>query len=293
MVFSETAMPFYSLMLSFLSGNKILSSSVSIVLIVAEGVILNIVIHQFHLLKTQTYLPAFLYVILMSCLPEILMLHPVIFANLFLILSFKRSFDLLGNAGASSAAFDSAFFVSIASLFYFPSVLFLIFVWISLTSFRSFSLRDWMIALIGICVPYLFAGVYFYWFDGSKQFWSETIWLPIINKVFNEVSYLKSFYAFIIFLGLMILFAIPSLLSEMGKNKASIRSGFRLFIWFGVFSFISYFLASSNSLFHFCLAAIPLSIIFSNMFLNFKSVSAEIMFSLFVVFIVIYQLNYF
>ena len=292
-VFSGSPMPFYSLICSFFSTNKILSASVSIILIVTEAVLLNLIIQQFHLLKNQTYLPALVYVVLMSSIPEVLLLHPVLFANLFLILALKRSFGLLGNTNASSAAFDSAFFVSIGSLFYFPSILFLIFVWIALAAFRSFSSRDWLIAIIGIFVPYLFAGVYFFWFDESRQFWSETIFQPIINKVSNEIIFLKSFYAFLIFLSLMIVFSIPSFLSEMGRNKAVIRSGLRLFIWFGFFSVLSFFIATANALFHFCFAAIPLSIIFSNMFLNIKPVFSEIIFTLFLLLIIIYQLNYF
>lgn len=286
-------MPFYSLANSFLGVNKIVSVSVSILLIVAGGIFLNFIIQEFHLLRNQTYLPALTYVVLMSSIPEVLLLHPVLFANIFLMVALKRCLDISGNSVASPAAFDSAFIVSIASLFYFPAILFLFLVWISLVSFRSFSLRDCIIALIGVCIPYLFAGVYFYWFDESGKFWLETIIQPVTDKIFNEIHFLKSFYALIIFLFLMIVVSVPSFLSEIGRNKASIRSGLRLFIWFGAIAVFSYFLASSNSLFHFCVAAIPLSIIFSNMFLNIKPVFAEIIFTVFILFMVVYHLNYF
>lgn len=292
--FSGTAMPFYSLMLSLLPANKILTTIFSILLIVSEAILLNYIIQQFHLLKNQTYLPALVYVVLMSSLPAAMFFHPVLFASLFLILALKRCLDLSGNTPTTpSAAFDSAFFVSVGSLFYFPAILFLVFVWISLVSFRPFSFRAWIIAFIGICIPYSFITVYFYWFGRASQFWQETIIAPLFNKVYGEVIFLKSFYAFIIFLFLVILYSIPSFLSEIRRNKASIRTGLRLFIWFGLISLLAYFLASPDSLYHFSLAAIPLSIIFSNMFLNIKPVISEIIFTLFFFFIVIYQVNYF
>lgn len=291
--FAGTAMPFYSLILSFLPANKFFSASFSILLIVVEGLLLNFIIQQFHLLKNQTYLPALVYVVLMSSLPETMFIHPVLFANLCLIPALKRCLDLSGETPASSAAFDSAFLVSVGSLFYFPAILFLVFVWISLVAFRPFSFRAWIIALIGICIPYSFTTVYFYWFGEANQFWQETIIDPLLNKVSGEVTFLKSFFAFIIFLLLAILFSIPSFLSEIRRNKASIRSGLRLFIWFGLIAVLSYFLTSSYALYHFSLAAIPLSIIFSNMFLNSKPVLSEIIFTMLLFFIFIYQINYF
>lgn len=286
-------MPLFSLALSIFSGNKILSFIISVLLIISEAILLNFITQRFHLLKSQTYLPALVYVVLMSSIPEVLLLHPVLFSNLFLILALKRGLDLSGNANSSSSAFDSSFFISIGSLFYFPSIIFLIFVWLSLVAFRSFSFRDWLITIIGICLPYLFALTYYYWFGEAKLFWSEIIIQPLINKVSNEIDFLKSFYAFLIFLLIMTVMSIPPFLSEMGRNKAGIRSSLRLFIWFGLFALISLFLAPSNSLYHFCLAAIPLSIIFSNFLLNIKSVYSEIIFTGLIIFTVIYQLNYF
>lgn len=286
-------MPFYSFFYSFLGENKIIAASVSILLLVGEAILLNVTVSKFHLIKGQNYLPALIYVFLMCSLPEILFLHPVLFANLFLIFAIKRCFDLLGSANASSVAFDSAFFVSLGSLFYFPAIVFLLLILIALFAFRPFSLRNWLIAVLGISIPYLFAAVYFYWFDESRHFWIELILQPIINKSISAFSFLKSFYALIIFLVLLIMFSIPPLLIEMRRNKASIRSGLRLFIWFGVLSILSFVIAPGNILYHFCFAAIPLSIIFSTFFINIKSVLAESIFSFFILLIVIYQLNYF
>lgn len=291
--FSGVPMPLYSFFLSVFSPSGILPSFFSVLLIIGEGLLLNFIVQKSHLLRSQTFLPALTYVVLMSSLPDIMLFHPVLFANLFILFSIRRIFDLLGNANSSSVAFDSAFFISVASLFYFPCVLFLIFIWISLVSLRAFSLRDWMIAGLGFLIPYLFAGVYYFWIGETAGFWSETVLQPVFNKIQNEVIFLKSLIAFLVFLSLLVMISIPSFLSEMGRNKAAIRISLRLFIVMGFFAVLSYFLSSSNSLFHFCLAAVPLSIIFSNTFLNVKPVFSEILFSLFILLIVIYQLNYF
>lgn len=286
-------MPFYAVFLKFFSFNKIVSSLISILLIITGALLLNFFIQQFHLLKNQSFLPALLYTVLMCSFPENLFLHPVLFGNLFLILSLKRCLDLSANAGSLHTAFDSAFLISIGSLFYFPLIIFSVFILISLVSFRSFSLRDWLIAFIGIMLPYLFLSVYYYWFDELDFFWSEKILSSISNSDGNANHPLKSFYALLIFLSLIFLISLPAYFSEMGKNKASIRSSLRLFIWLFVLSFLSYFIARGNSFFHFSLAAIPLSVIFSNRFLNSKNVFAEIIFSFLIFFIIIYQLNYF
>ncbi len=290
--FSGKAMPLFSLAQSLFSGNKILALSIAVLLIISEALLLNYIIQEFHLLKSQTFLPALVYIVLMSSIPEVLLLHPVLFSNLFLILAFKRGLDLSGSSNSSSSAFDSAFFISIGSLFYFPAFLFLIFVWLSLVAFRSFSFRDFLIAIIGICLPYLFAGVYYYWFDEAKLFLSEIFFHTTTGGAFKELIFLKSFYAFLIFLLIIIVMSIPPFLTEMGRNKAGIRSSLRLFIWFGMIAVVSFIIAPSYSLFHFCFAAIPLSIIFSNLFLNLKPAFSEIIFSLLILFIIIYRINY-
>ena len=286
-------MPFYSMVQSFLSAYKIIAGIISILLIATEAVLLNFILQEFHLLKSQTSLPTLIYTVLMCSFPENLFLHPVLLGNLFLIFSLKRCLDLSTNKNAISAAFDSGFLISIASFFYFPCILFLFFVWVSQLAFRSFSFREFILAFAGVCIPYLFAGVYFYWFDELSFFWSEKILSSVSNSVTNTTHNLKSFYVLLIFLGIMFVISVPAFFREMGKNKASIRSSFRLFLWFFVLAFLSFLIALPNSFFHFSLAAIPLSILFSNLFLNSKNVFSEIIFSFLIFFIIIYQMNYF
>lgn len=292
-VFQGAAMPLYSAIPSVLISNKMLSSAISILLIAAEAFLLNFIVQQFHLQRNQTWLPGLVYAILMSALPEALMLHPVIFANLFLILAVKRGFDLSANTNAASAAFDSAFLISIGSLFYFPVALFLFFTWLSIFAFRAFSLREAIIAVVGFSVPYFFAATYFYLMDESAFFWKDTILIPLISKMPVEHNMLSSFYVLLAMLALMIVLSVAPFLNEMSRNKAGIRNGLRLFIWFGLFATIGFFMAPSWSVVHFCLAAIPLSIIFSTMFFQQKPAFSETVFSLLLMVIIIYHLNYF
>ena len=277
----------------FFSLYGLFSKIISILLIFSGAILLNITIHQFHLLKNQSYLPGLLYVLLMSCIPETLCFHPVVLANLFLILALRRGFQMLGDVNGSSAAFDSALFVSVASLFYFPSALFVVFVWISLATFRSFSIRDWFISCTGLILPYLFTAIYYYCFGNKESFFSDYIFPGFQTDGPAEIYFLKSFYVLAAFLFIVLLISLSPLFAEMARNKASIRSGFRLFLWFTALSVISFVMAPAGNIFHFCFAAIPLSIIFSNMFLNIRQGLSEIIFSILIIIMVIYQWNYF
>lgn len=286
-------MPFYGWALWLTQLNPAIAPVVSILLVVAEAVILNVLAQQFHLLRNQTFLPALLYVIMMCSFPEILFLHPVLFANLFILFALKRCLDLSSNTNSLSVAFDSAFLIGIGSLFYFPVIVFLFFVLVSLALFRSFSLREWIIAALGLLLPYLFIGVYYYWYDALDVLWKEKIVGSFSIGDNSAGITLKSYYTLAGYLILLLIISIPNYISEMGRNKASIRSSLRLFIWLLVLSAVSWLMAPPNALFHFCLAAIPVSILFANFFLNTGRAFAEIVFALLIILIITYQLNYY
>ena len=267
---AENTMPFYSLFARWLGEIGIVANFLAILLLVVQSIMLNDTVTKSQILNRNNYLPSLLYLVLMSSCPSLLTLHPVLFANFFLIIAVGRILTIFRQENIFSHVFDTGFLIGIASLFYFPAILLFPFVWISLTILRPFVWREWVIPLMGLVVPYLFVGVYYFWYDELDSFWYESIVAPIIDRTYNLVIS-ESFY-FLIGISLIILFLSFKKLSEgLSINTIRARKWLTVLAWFFVFSLISALIAPSFSINYFALIAIPLSVYTTSYFLSSRS----------------------
>ena len=77
-------------------------------------------------------------------------------------------FSLYGvyrNDNPQKSLFDSGLFFGIACLFFLPAIPIILFLFIFIYSTRSFVLKEYIINIIGVIVPFIFAFAYCYLFD--------------------------------------------------------------------------------------------------------------------------------
>lgn len=267
---SENSMPFYNLFALLLGELSFVANCLAILLLVVQSIMLNNIVTKNQILSRNNYLPSLLYVVIMSSCPSLLNLHPVLFANFFLIIAIGRILIVYRQENIFSNVFDTAFLIGIASLFYFPAIALFPFIWIALSILRPFAWREWVIPLTGLIVPYFFVGVYFFWFDELGLFWHESIAAPIADRS-NTIVINESFY-FLIGISLMILFLSFRKLSK-GLNTNTVRAKKLLTVlaWFSIFSLISVLMAPSYSINYFALTAIPLSVFATSYFLSTRN----------------------
>ena len=267
---TENSMPFYSLFAQLLGEFSFAANCLAILLLVVQSIMLNDIIAKSQILSSHNYLPSLLYVVIMSSCPSLLTLHPVLFANFFLIIAIGRILIVYRQENIFPNVFDAAFLIGIASLFYFPAIALFPFIWIGLTILRPFAWREWVIPLTGLIVPYFFAAVYFFWFDQLGSFWNESIVAPMTDRS-NTFLISKSFY-FLIGMSLIILFLSFRKLSRgLSINTIRARKLLTVLFWFFIFSLISTLIAPSYSINYFVLTAIPLSVFATSYFLSTRS----------------------
>ena len=267
---TENSMPFYSLFARLLREFSFAANCLAILLLIVQSIILNDIISKSRILNRDNYLPSLLYLVIMSSCPSLLTLHPVLFANFFLIIAVGRILTIYRQENIFSNVFDAGFLIGIASLFYFPAIALFPFIWIGLTILRPFAWREWIIPLTGLIVPYFFVGVYYFWFDELGLFWHESIVAPIVDRS-NTIVISESFY-FLIGMSLMILFLSFRKLSRgLSINTIRARKLLTVLIWFFIFSLISALIAPSYSVNYFALIAIPLSVYITSYFLSARS----------------------
>jgi len=287
---SEHTMPLYKLIVWLSAGSNIAAICFSIIILIIQSIILNSIIIKNRIFSKNNNLPALLYLVIMSCCPSLLTLHPVLFANLFLMFTINSILAIYREEDVFPQVFDAGFFVGIASLFYFPVIMLFPFILVGLLILRQFVWREWLISFTGLMIPYFFVNVYYFWFDKLNSFWYESVLYPIINRSYNiEVD--QSFYLLISISLMVIFFSSRRLFLGLSINTIQAKKYLRVLIWFFIFSLLSMLIAPSYSIIYFMVMAIPLSIYSTNYFLLTKKKGlSEVVFLLFIVAIVYVQI---
>jgi hypothetical protein len=85
----------------------------------------------------------------MVMLPVIFLQHKILLANAFLILALRRIMSLRSDKNSSKKILDASFWITIASLFYFWSLLFFIPLWIAIIQKPNSNYKQMLIPFTG------------------------------------------------------------------------------------------------------------------------------------------------
>ncbi len=277
------AMPLYDLLAMPLAKIQWLSSLVALILVLAEAFILNYIVNENEVLTKKTNLTALFYLVFMSNNNAMLELHPLIFSNLFLLFALSKIFNSYRKDTAFSQFFDTGLLISIASLFYFPCIVFFPVIGISLIIFRPFNWREWAISFVGVLVPYIFVFTWYFWNNQLQSLFFDKFIFPMgFKRPSFDLS--QSFYFLITVGWIIVILSFGKLFSGLGSGAQKTKKAITLTLWLFLFSILSLFLAPAVSTVYFSLLAIPAAIICSNYFLKQKKeLWGEILFLLLLV----------
>jgi hypothetical protein len=158
-------MPLGDWIIRFNHNFRVLASIIGLLLIIVNGYLL-IQLNTVHIfIPSRTQLPLFFYTVLVIGINQLNWLSPALIASTLLIILFYRVFNSYKNDGISVNFLDAGMLISLASLFYFPSIFFFFCLLITLLLIRPFIWREWAFALIGLLMPYAFAMSVYYLID--------------------------------------------------------------------------------------------------------------------------------
>jgi hypothetical protein len=264
----DHAMPLYGLVSGWLAGSPALSSLISLMLVAGGALLLNYIVNEHEVLSRQSYLVGLLYIVLMSCAGQQLSFHPLLFANIFVMLAVHRLFSTYRRDAAFSEVFDSGFFIALAGLFYFPSVAIFPVIWVGLTVMRPFVWREWLISLFGLLVPFLFAAVFYFWNDRLPELLDKILY-PVKNH-YSQFHITRQSWVLLGITGWLFLIAAARLVTGIRVSKLKAKNFLLVLVWLSLFSAGSLLLAPSMSLIYYSFLAIPLAVFFANYFIVVK-----------------------
>ncbi len=288
---SKNAAPLYYWIAVFFDQHRFWSVVLGYIFMIIQAYMLNRVITDKGLVDRNSQLPALFYIVLMSNNFSLMGLHPVWFANFFLIISLDKIFDVFNEDDVFLEVFNVGFFISLASLFYIPALWFILLMISALFIYYLVNIRGLLASVIGFITPYGFMALYYFWHDRLGEKASE---LFNFNQLFSQltISITPIGWASIGVIGLVALVAIFRIyFGGLSDKPVRIRKRFHVLITFFIIAAITLPFAGGKMYLHQAVLMIPLAAILARFFQdNRKIFWNEFFFTLLIVLIIVGKL---
>lgn len=223
--------PVYGLIFDTFSNLKTLSTILAFILVLIQGLLINNIFSSNHLSPTTTFFPAFIYVILLSSNYSLMTISPLLILNTFNILAIYCIFRSFDRPEGLDEIFCSSLFISLSFLTYKPSILLILWIWLSLLNYRFYKWRYWTISLLGFLTPIIFVGTYYYIADRLVM---ES------QALINGINFIPNFHVdvqpinivFYIIIGILGIISLIYLLSSKAENNINYRKKTNVIIIF-------------------------------------------------------------
>lgn len=202
-----------------------------------------------------------LFVLYFAILPQTTLNTNLLFANFFILLALRRIISLRSQKDIKKKLFDASVWISIATLFYFWSVLFFILIFAALLVYVITDLKNYLIPIVGIATVAVIAVSYFIIIDKD-----------IVSYVSGLLDYSVDFSPLnskriIISSTLLLSFGLWSLfyyIKNIKSQMKSYRPSFKLIILSAIIGLAILAIAPSKNGSEFLFLFAPLSIIMTN-----------------------------
>ena len=265
----ESDMFLYQLVHHGLSKSPLISNLLAIFFVITLSFLILRLNTAYAFIRVRTFLPSNIFVLIVSGLISLHALHPVYFALLFLVLCVDRIFQSYKKETFYAQAFEAGFFISVGSLFYFNLIFFFPIIWLGFLLIKnSPKWRNFVLPILGLMVPWLFAWSYYFLTDQIHVFNAT-----ISTNLHTENYLLRQNLPLQIYLGFLTLITLISsvfLLNQYDEKKISTRKYFQVFFLIFLVSFILLIAVPAVSHEILIIMALPLTFLISNYLIFMK-----------------------
>jgi hypothetical protein len=203
----------------------------AIFLLYFQAIVINQIAENHRLTERNRLLTAAMYVVAVSSNSAMTNPIGILFTGLLLIILLNIVLNIYGRKEPYRHVFDAGLLIGIASMIYFPVIYFLVFVWLCLMLFQIFTWREWVIPVIGLAIPYLFAGTWFFWTDTlfTKLTSLKTPFTGIQPLIYGSNVFIHLVSGLLV---LLIFVSTINILREIYKNTLTVRKKLRVLFVF-------------------------------------------------------------
>jgi len=267
---TEGHAPLFEPLAAAFESMPVLSVITAFVLLMLQVFLVNYMVQANNLLGKPSWLPGFLYLLLMSSDPSLTSLHPVLVANLFLIWALARTLAAYSEGDVMAEVFNVGFLIAVAGLFYYPAMVFFLWLLVALGVYFLLSLRGLVAAFMGFLTPLFFLFTWYYLSDQLESRLGHMVAQYNPFLVFEQ-SYEPFSIAMMLMLALISFLSFLKIsLAYVADKPIRIRKRIRVLVYFFVLALASILLATDRFDVHHGLLMPPLAIAWSVFLLETK-----------------------
>ncbi|SOE19998.1 hypothetical protein SAMN06298216_0498 [Spirosomataceae bacterium TFI 002] len=154
----------------------------------------------------KTYVPALIYILIMSVSFDLQKLSPPLISTTFILFALNSVLKQTETSQINTNhSFEIGFFIGLGSLTHFPVSILVVWAIISLLLYSKLNLRQFLLLFLGFALPFLFFGLYYSFFDSLGEFRDQ--WLESIFRIkaFSFSNFYNSLFVFMFSFVLMVL----------------------------------------------------------------------------------------
>jgi hypothetical protein len=249
----------YKSILDFLeeSGKNmpVIYSGLAFGLLFLEAVLLTLFMNRQRMMSHSTWFPGMAYMIITSLVPEWNYFSAPLLLNVLMLLVLTGLFRTYNQPKASGSVFNIGLVLGVASFLFFPSLTFLIWTLLALAIMRPFSLKEWLLCILGATTPFYFYAVYL--FVKGELNW-ENLW-PYFSLSVPTVKQSAWLAGSVFLLALPFLAGGYYVQESLRRMLIQVRKGWSLLLLYLLGALFIPFVNSSEGFENWMVAAIPLA----------------------------------
>ncbi|WP_347923199.1 DUF6427 family protein [Pontimicrobium sp. SW4] len=222
--------------------------------------VLSFFVNKNNLTKQNSF-KILVFSLFLACIPATIQYGTIIASNVFILFAIRRIISLRSNLHIKKKLFDAAFWIALASLFYFWSILFLILVFAALVFYSIGQSNNWMIPFTGILTVILIIISY----NILTQDTFGDINMYVDNAAFDFSNYkTPNLTTSITIISLLSIWALFFYVKKLQDKSRALRPSFTLILIAFIIGVVIVILAPNKNGSEFIFLFAPLAIIMAN-----------------------------
>lgn len=238
---SNATTPLYNVFANILGSSSLAMTVLTFVVFAASILFFNSMLSVNQLVTRNSSIGAFVFVLCMCCVPIKDEYYPFLLASTFIMMAMQTVYLIYQVDDPEAYLMNSGVFVALASMFYYPSIILIVWVLVSIVIMDIRKFKHFLTPILGFMMPYFILFVIFY-FNHSLV---EKV--GVYSLAFSEFGFerLGIKTSELVLLGVVLLLCWLSLMlvmSEKADNSVGKRKKVSVTIWLFFFGFLMLFI---------------------------------------------------
>lgn len=233
--------PLYNLIENIFASSSLAMTIFTFVIFGTSVLFFNSMLSVNQLVTRNSSIGAFVFVLCMCCVQIRVEYYPFLLASTFIMMAMQTIYLIYQVEKPEAYLMNSGVFVAIASMFYYPAIILIIWVLLSLIIMNVRSLKHYLIPILGFLSPYFIMLVCVYFNHTLIEKFNDYL------LAFNDLGFQKLGLTTMETIALILVFAFMGLSLMMIKsgnadNSVSTRKKINVTLWLFAFGFMMLFL---------------------------------------------------